>query len=181
MALRRQLMLAVNPQAVVTNDLCEAKLLRAIYSTHQLQELLTDFWFNHFNVFLERARTAICHLLRARSDPVSSLRQIPRPAARNGQKSGHAFLSGQLAVGSPEEKYRQPNSKERKRGLNENYGRELLELHTLGSGRRIYAEDVTEVARCFTGWTIANPRKGGGFRIQRQDGTIKGEKWFWAT
>ena len=52
--LRRQLMRAVNPQSVVTSDLCEGKLLRAIYSTRQLQELLTDFWFNHFNVNIDK-------------------------------------------------------------------------------------------------------------------------------
>src|ERR1700685_3133378 len=50
-----------------------------------------------------------------------------------------------------------------KRGLNENYGRELMELHTLGVNGGYTQKDVIEVARCFTGWTIANPRKGGGF------------------
>src|SRR3977135_1599953 len=50
-----------------------------------------------------------------------------------------------------------------KRGLNENYGRELLELHTLGVDGGYTQQDVVEVARCFTGWTIANPRQGGGF------------------
>ena len=57
------------------------------------------------------------------------------------------------------------NNKNRKvkRGLNENYGRELMELHTLGVNGGYTQKDVTEVARCFTGWTIHEPRKGGGF------------------
>ena len=50
-----------------------------------------------------------------------------------------------------------------KRGLNENYGRELMELHTLGVNGGYTQKDVTEVARCFTGWTIQEPRKGGSF------------------
>src|SRR5262249_1097796 len=50
-------------------------------------------------------------------------------------------------------------------GLNENYGRELLELHTLGVDGGYSQKDVTEVARAFTGWSIANPRQGGGFRF----------------
>ncbi len=50
-------------------------------------------------------------------------------------------------------------------GLNENYGRELLELHTLGVDGGYTQKDVTEVARAFTGWTIENPRRGGGFRF----------------
>ncbi len=52
--LRRELMLSVNPQSVVTSDLTEGKLLRAIYSNHQLEEVLVDFWYNHFNVFIDK-------------------------------------------------------------------------------------------------------------------------------
>src|SRR5947209_3962013 len=55
-----------------------------------------------------------------------------------------------------------PNARQ-KRGLNENYGRELLELHTLGVNGGYTQKDVVEVARCFTGWTILDPRRGGGF------------------
>ena len=54
----------------------------------------------------------------------------------------------------------------RPRGLNENYARELMELHTLGVDGGYTQKDVTEVARAFTGWTIDNPRGGGGFRFE---------------
>ena len=57
------------------------------------------------------------------------------------------------------------NGKNTPKGLNENYGRELMELHTLGVDGGYTQQDVTEVARAFTGWTIENPRQGGGFRF----------------
>src|SRR5919108_26214 len=56
-------------------------------------------------------------------------------------------------------------AKKNERGLNENYGRELMELHTLGVDGGYTQKDVTEVARAFTGWTIDRPRLGGGFRF----------------
>ncbi len=59
------------------------------------------------------------------------------------------------------------NPKQRRQGLNENYGRELMELHTLGVDGGYTQQDVTEVARCFTGWTIRQPNQGGGFHSIR--------------
>ena len=59
----------------------------------------------------------------------------------------------------------QAQGKNAPKGLNENYGRELMELHTLGVDGGYTQKDVTEVARAFTGWTIDNPRQGGGFRF----------------
>ena len=75
------------------------------------------------------------------------------------------------------------NNKNRKvkRGLNENYGRELMELHTLGVNGGYTQKDVTEVARCFTGWTIQAPRQGGGFLLQRQAARQGRESRAWAT
>ena len=65
----------------------------------------------------------------------------------------------------PQSAQQRPNAP---KGLNENYGRELLELHTLGVDGGYTQKDVTEVARAFTGWSIANPRQGGGFRFVPQ-------------
>ena len=59
-----------------------------------------------------------------------------------------------------------PQRKNAPKGLNENYGRELMELHTLGVDGGYTQKDVTEVARAFTGWTIENPRRGAGFRFE---------------
>lgn len=155
--LRRELMLSVNPQAVVSSDLSEGKLLRAIYSTRQLQELLVDFWFNHFNVF--QGKGADRYLIPTYE------REAVRPRVfgkfydlllATAQSPAMLFyLDNWQSVA--------PGQSKNGRGLNENYGRELLELHTLGVNAGYTQTDVIEVARCFTGWTIANPRKGGGF------------------
>ncbi len=161
--LRRELMLSVNPQSVVASDLSEGKLLRAIYSTHQLQELLVDFWFNHFNVFLNKGadrymaptyeREAIRpHVFGKFHDLLLATAKSPAMLF---------YLDNWQSAGPPANA--RPNARQRKRGLNENYGRELLELHTLGVEGGYTQKDVIEVARCFTGWTIAGPRQGGEF------------------
>ncbi|HZS55356.1 MAG TPA: DUF1800 domain-containing protein [Bryobacteraceae bacterium] len=165
--LRRELMLTVNPQNVVATDLTEGKLLRAIYSTHQLQELLVDFWFNHFNVFINKGadrftvptyeRDAIRpHVFGKFYDLLLDTAKSPAMLF---------YLDNWQSVGAdtPAARPRPFAAKQEKRGLNENYGRELMELHTLGVDGGYTQQDVINVARCFTGWTIAGPRKGGGF------------------
>jgi Protein of unknown function (DUF1800) len=157
--LRRELMLSIDPQKVVAMDLSEGKLLRASYSNHQLAELLDDFWYNHFNVFLNKGgdrymvptyeREAIRpHLFGKFYDLLLATAESPAMLF---------YLDNWESVGTDTQQ------KSKKRGLNENYGRELLELHTLGVDGGYTQRDVIEVARCFTGWTIAGPSKGGGF------------------
>ena len=165
--LRRQLMLTVNPESVVADDLAEGKLLRAIYSNRQLAELLDDFWFNHFNVFLGKGaerymvptyeREAIrphvlgkfYDLLLATAKSSAMLFYLDNwQSVSNDIHADHAHTNRR---GKP------------RRGLNENYGRELLELHTLGVDGGYTQKDVVEVARCFTGWTMAGKQKSGGF------------------
>ncbi len=165
--LRRELMLAVNPQNVVTSDLTEGKLVRAIYSTHQLQELLVDFWFNHFNVFINKGsdrftvptyeREAIRpHVFGKFYDLLLETAMSPAMMF---------YLDNWESEGSnPPDRLQSFGAKPKpRRGLNENYGRELMELHTLGVDGGYTQQDVINVARCFTGWTIAKPAKGGGF------------------
>ncbi|MBV8053074.1 MAG: DUF1800 domain-containing protein [Acidobacteriaceae bacterium] len=169
-----------NPQHVVTDELVESKLLRAVYSERQLQEVMTDFWFNHFNVFIGKGAD---HYLLA-----SYERDVIRPhafgkfedlLAATAQSPAMLFyLDNWLSVGpdsdfangirTPNRKYRQRKQQgqpagKRGSGINENYGRELLELHTLGVNGGYTQKDVTEVARVFTGWTLKEPRRGGGF------------------
>ncbi len=163
--LRRQLMVSVNPQNVVATDLIEGKLLRAVYSNHQLQELLVDFWYNHFNVFLNKGadRYMIPTYEREAIRPHVFGKFYDLLLATAKSPAMLFYLDNWQSVG-PEaaERVQRPNQKN-KRGLNENYGRELLELHTLGVDGGYTQADVIAVARCFTGWTIANPRKGGVF------------------
>jgi len=176
---RETLMALNNPQQVVVDELVQAKLLRAIYSERQLQEVMTDFWFNHFNVFIGKG--ADRYLL------TSYERDVIRPHAMGkfedllvatAQSPAMLFyLDNWLSVGPNSEiangipkrnrrrsRYRPPvvkQAKGRRSGLNENYGRELMELHTLGVNGGYTQKDVTEVARVFTGWTLKQPKQGG--------------------
>ena len=158
---------AGKPEMVAALDLSEERILRAVYSTHQLQELLVDFWYNHFNVFLNKGadrflvpayeREAIRpHVFGKFYDLLLATAQSPAMLfyLDNWQSVGPASLAAQ----------RSQIARKVKRGLNENYGRELLELHTLGVDGGYTQQDVINVARCFTGWTIANPRQGGTFK-----------------
>jgi uncharacterized protein (DUF1800 family) len=183
---RETLMALNNPQQVVVDELVQAKLLRAIYGERQLQEVMTDFWFNHFNVFIGKG--ADRYLL------TSYERDVIRPHAvgkfedllvATAQSPAMLFYldnwlsvgpNSDLANGIPKRnrrraRYHPPvvrQAKGRRSGLNENYGRELMELHTLGVNGGYTQKDVTEVARVFTGWTLKQPKQGGGFTFEER-------------
>jgi uncharacterized protein (DUF1800 family) len=165
-------------QQVIT--LASGKLLRAMYSDRQLQEVLVDFWFNHFNVFAGKGRTSMFlpdyerevirphvfdrfrDLLEADAKSPAMLFYLdnwlnsdPNAAQRIAELRGTRRF-GRLRAQQP------PNQKKQARGLNENYGRELLELHTLGVDGGYTQQDVINVARAFTGWTID---RDGRFRF----------------
>ncbi len=163
-ALRRQLMLAVNPQNVVASDLSEGKLQRAIYSDRQLQELLVDFWFNHFNVYLNKGqeRYSLPTYEREAIRPYVFGKFYDMLLATAKSAAMLFYLDNWQSVGDNSAENANPHKKN-KRGLNENYGREIMELHTLGVDGGYTQQDVINMARCLTGWTIANEKKGGGF------------------
>jgi uncharacterized protein (DUF1800 family) len=160
---QRKIMLLNAPQQVVAYDLLEAKLLRAIESNRQLAEELDDFWFNHFNVYYDKGsdRFLIPDYEREAIRPhvLGRFRDLLEATAKS---PAMLFYLDNFQSVRPDI---DANSKNRKvkRGLNENYGRELMELHTLGVNGGYTQHDVTEVARCFTGWTIQDPRRGGAF------------------
>src|SRR6202167_1796167 len=181
---QKETMMALNnPQQVVANELMQAKLLRAIYSERQLDEVMTDFWFNHFNIFINKGadrylltgyeRDAIRpHVLGKFEDLLVATGKSPAMmfyldnwlsvGPDSDQSLGiPAHPSG--ADGRPRPS--RPNPRKRPSGLNENYGRELLELHTLSVNGGYSQRDVTEVAKVFTGWTIDKPAEGGGFKF----------------
>jgi len=143
-------------------ELQQAKLLRAVYSQRQLYELMVDFWTNHFNVFAGKGadRWLVTSYDRdtIRPHALGHFRELLLATARSPAML--FYLDNWLSV-SPTEASRQlrPNAKPGARqGLNENYARELMELHTLGGDGGYTQKDVVEVARCFTGWTIRRPR-----------------------
>ena len=184
------------PPRQVVEDLQQAKLLRAVYSERQLDEVLVDFWMNHFNVFAGKGQDRYLltayerdvvrphawgrfeDLLRATAqspamlfyldnwlstDPNANLDDLRRAMAeengmrpRGGNASGRGFGRRRAAANQA----RPPQGQgKRKAGLNENYAREIMELHTLGVDGGYTQKDVTELARCLTGWTIVGLRQ----------------------
>ena len=158
--LRRRLQLTAGPRQVVERDLAEGKLLRAVYSNRQLEEVLTDFWYNHFNVFIDKGadRYLVTPYERdvIRPHVLGKFRDLLEATAKSPAML--FYLDNWESVGANPSR---PGAA--RRGLNENYGRELLELHTLGVDGGYTQKDVTEVARCFTGWSIKRPQLGGSF------------------
>jgi uncharacterized protein (DUF1800 family) len=145
-------------------ELQASRILRAVYSERQLQEVMVDFWTNHFNVFIGKG--ADRWLLPAydrdtiRPNAMAKFRTLLEATAKS---PAMLFYLDNFQSVSPD--MRQPRRLEAaqrpRRGINENYARELMELHTLGVDGGYTQKDVQEVARCFTGWTIFAPRGGG--------------------
>jgi uncharacterized protein (DUF1800 family) len=178
------------PQRVV-EELAMAKVTRAIYSDRQLQQVMDDFWFNHFNVFvgkgevkwfltsyerdviqpnaLGKFKDLVTETAKSpamlfyldnflSADPKAAEREAMERAMRQQMRRGpYAYPPPAVQA-----------KKKQERGLNENYGRELMELHTLGVDGGYTQKDVTEVARCFTGWTIEKPREVAKFKFDEK-------------
>jgi uncharacterized protein (DUF1800 family) len=175
-----------SPQRLVNDELVAQRLTRDIYSNAQLQEVMTDFWLNHFNVYLHKNDETPYYL-------VSYERDVIRPRALGKfedllEATAHSpamllYLDNSASMGpdSPAAEKaklaaaRRPNAqKAAPQGLNENYARELMELHTLGVNGGYTQADVTQVARVLTGWTVDKPQRGGGFKFdenRHQPGT----------
>jgi uncharacterized protein (DUF1800 family) len=175
--LRRRIEFTGGPAQVVARDLEEGKILRAVYSNRQLEEVLTDFWFNHFNVFLDKGAdhylTTEYEREAIRRHVLGKFRDLLEATAKSPAML--FYLDNWESVGPNTPAAFAGGPKGPRRGLNENYGRELLELHTLGVDGGYTQKDVTEVARCFTGWSIDRPNLGGGFRFAERQHDL-GEK-----
>ena len=161
-------------------ELSAQKIVRAVYSDRQLEEVLTDFWFNHFNVYAGKGLTRVFiteyereairpHVLGRFRDLLGATAKSPamlfyldnaRSADPRFAKDVESRL-GRRGRGSQSEQLR----KNVATGINENYARELMELHTLGVDGGYTQQDVVNVARAFTGWTIAGPRKADAGRF----------------
>jgi uncharacterized protein (DUF1800 family) len=153
-----------NPQMVVT-ELQRAKLLRAVYSERQLYEMMVDFWENHFSIFANKDDDR--YLL------TSYDRETIRPFAMGRFRDLLGATAHSPAMLFYLDNWRSsvprpyPATKTKPAGVdggfNENYARELMELHTLGVDGGYTQKDVQEIARCFTGWTIQKPNEQGLF------------------
>ena len=154
-----------NRPRLILMELGREQLWRAAYSQRQLQEVMVQFWMNHFNIYAGKGvdrwlmtsfeqDTIRPHALGNFSDLLAATAESPAMLF---------YLDNWLSVApdAAAASLRRPQAE--RRGLNENYARELMELHTLGVDGGYTQQDVREVARCFTGWTINRPRQGGGF------------------
>jgi uncharacterized protein (DUF1800 family) len=175
--LRRRIAMANGPAQMIARDLSEGKLLRAVYSNRQLNEVLADFWFNHFNIYLDKGadRYLVTEYERdvIRPHVLGKFKDLLEATAKSPAML--FYLDNWQSVGpdAPQARGRlvAGGNKAGPRGypgLNENYGRELLELHTLGVDGGYTQADVTEAARCFTGWTILQPQRGGEFTFNKR-------------
>ncbi len=184
----------------ITAELQASRILRAVYSERQLQEVMVDFWTNHFNVFAGKGAdrwllpaydrdTIRPNALGKFSDLLLATAQSPamlfyldnfqsvspnaptgpgyfgnqRPVAQRNplaqlMRGGAQNRQSPRMTNDPQQQRPQQQAR---RGINENYARELMELHTLGVAGGYTQKDVQEVARCFTGWTILAPRGAG--------------------
>ncbi|HJW98904.1 MAG TPA: DUF1800 family protein [Terriglobales bacterium] len=200
---KETLLAMVNPQLVVQGELTQAKLLRAIYSERQLDEVMTDFWMNHFNVFINKG--ADRYLLTAyerdviRPQALGKFKDLLLATAKspamlfyldNWQSIGpdsdfarfggrpnpgrvrmRRGLFGRMIYDAPRQRPRTANQQQkgkRPSGLNENYAREVMELHTLGVDGGYTQKDVTELAKVLTGWSIERPQQGGEFKFNER-------------
>jgi uncharacterized protein (DUF1800 family) len=169
------------PRNVVANELQQAKLIREIYSERQLQEVMTDFWINHFNVFQYKDQCVYYSTAYERDTirPHALGKFYDLLVADAQSPAMLAYLDNWVSSGP----HSQTAGKNGLTGLNENYGRELMELHTLGVDGGYVQADVTELARVLTGWTIAQPEDGAKFQFdprRHEPGvkTVLGEKFY---
>ncbi len=209
-ALRQQMQQQFNLTRQVLTQLQSSRVARAVASERQLQEVMTDFWENHFNIYAQKGGPEVYYLadfdqkvirpnalgrfrdlLEAVSkspamlfylDNARSMADSNRPTLRapTGERRVRPLPLGRGPFGGimgtmrfPDPTRRQQQRQQQRPqgqrpGLNENYGRELLELHTLGVDGGYSQQDVINVARAFTGWTIKPPQLGGGFVFRPQ-------------
>ena len=150
----------------IVGDVQSAKLARAVVSERQLQEVMTDFWSNHFSVFAGKGQTRLFVPAYERDvirpHALGNFRELLGSVAKSPAMLFYLdqWQSAADSVHPTLARVRRPPP--RRRGLNENYARELLELHTLGVDGGYTQQDVIEVARALTGWTM-NPRQDAEF------------------
>ena len=161
---------ATRPQRVL-DELTAARVLKAVHSEAQLNEILVDFWMNHFNVFAGKDTDRILvasferdvirpHIWGCFRDLLMATAKSPAMLVYLDNAQSVAELAHRPGV-TPQAIAASQGKPQT--GLNENYARELLELHTLGVDGGYTQQDVMELARVLTGWSLAPPDEGGGF------------------
>jgi uncharacterized protein (DUF1800 family) len=160
----------INPQLVVGGEVLVTRLLRDTYSERQLEAVMTDFWLNHFNVYLKKGEYAAWYLAQYQDQAIRphALGKFEDLLVATAESPAMLFYLDQTESVGPHSlaavrAAMNSNGKARPLGLNENYAREVMELHTLGVDGGYSQRDVTELAKVFTGWGIDHPDQGGEF------------------
>lgn len=151
------------PTRVVEAEDIQVKLLRDIYTERQLNEIMVDFWLNHFNVYMRKSQEAPYYIAAyerhaIRPFALGSFESLLVATATSPAMLN--YLDNSSSIGPNSDYIRRPHPFQNKQqnGLNENYAREVMELHTVGVNGGYTQHDVTELAKVFTGWTVGRPR-----------------------
>ncbi len=177
----------VNAAGQAAQELAQAKLVRAILSERQLQEVMTDFWFNHFNVFIgkdsDQWYTTSYERDVIRRNALGKFRDLLLATATSPAMM--VYLDNYLSIG-PDSLANgvdplKPNAKRGNKGLNENYGREVMELHTVGVNGGYTQADVTALAAILTGWGVDRANQGGPFLFDPKRHEPGAKAWYGVT
>ncbi len=166
------------------DELAQARELRDILSVRQLQEVMTDFWFNHFNVFepkdSDQWYTTSYERDAIRPNALGKFRNLLLATAESPAMM--VYLDNWLSIGPDSVANgvdpNNPNAKRGKKGLNENYGREVMELHTVGVNGGYTQADVTHLAAILTGWSVDRPNQAGTFIYDPKKHEPGTKQWF---
>jgi uncharacterized protein (DUF1800 family) len=155
---RQQLVDTAEPIARLYQEFDAAKLVRAVESKRQLQEVLVDFWTNHFNIDIRKAPCGVLKVIDdrdvIRTHVFGKFRDLLEASAKSPAMLVYLDNFQSVSDTLPQRRPNRPAPQRPRAGLNENYAREIMELHTLGVSGGYTQQDVHEVARCFTGWSI---------------------------
>jgi uncharacterized protein (DUF1800 family) len=174
----------VGAQYRIVDELAQARELRNILSERQLQEVMTDFWFNHFNVFAPKDSdqwyTTSYERDAIRPNALGKFRDLLLATAQSPAMM--VYLDNWLSIGPDSIANgvdpKNPNAKPGKKGLNENYGREVMELHTLSVNGGYSQADVTHLSAILTGWSVDRPNQGGPFLYDPRKHEPGTKQWF---
>ena len=177
----------VNAAGEAAQELAQAKMVRSILSERQLQEVMTDFWFNHFNVYIgkdgDQWYTTPYERDVIRKNALGKFRDLLLATATSPAMM--VYLDNYQSIGpnSPANGVNpaNPKSKPGNKGLNENYGREVMELHTVGVNGGYNQADVTSLAAILTGWGVDRPGQGGPFVFEPRRHEPGAKQWFGET
>ena len=174
----------VSSSYYIGSELAQARIVRDVMTERQLQEVMTDFWFNHFNVYVPKDSDQ-WYTTGYERDVIrkNALGTFPALLLATAQSPAMMiYLDNWLSIGPDSMANgvnpKNPNSKKGNKGLNENYGREVMELHTVGVNGGYTQTDVTTLAAILTGWGVDKPYQGGGFLFDPKRHEPGPKTWF---